>query len=95
MPCGREDPAYIPGGSRLPADPVTKMNPFMHSFARLGELYFAETGECLEFYPLTVHPKKYVVVGKPVAFDPHNPVVLERRRLKDLMEETIKATYLL
>jgi hypothetical protein len=85
----------FPENPLLPVDPITKMNPFMHSFARLGELYYAETGKCLEFYPLAVHPKKYVVVGNPVAFNPHNPVAQERRRLCDLMEASIKTMYLL
>jgi hypothetical protein len=84
----------FPENPFLPADPVTKMNPFMHSFARLGEMYYAETGKCLEFYPLAVHPKKYVVVGKPVAFNPLNPVAQERRRIRDLMESSVKSMYL-
>ncbi len=85
----------FPENPLLPADPATKMNPFMHSFARLGEAYYAETGKCLDFYPLTVHPKRYVVVGTPVAFNPDNPAGLERRRLRDLLEERIKTIYLI
>ena len=84
----------FPENPFLPADPLTKMNPFMHSFGRLGEIYYAETGKCLEFYPLAVHPKKYVVVGKPVTFNPLNPAGQERRRLRDLMEASIKTMYL-
>jgi len=84
-----------PENSTLPPDPLTKTYPFMHTFARLGELYYAETGKCLEFYPLAIHPKKYVVVGKPVAFDPLNPVGQERRRLRELMETSVKTMYLL
>lgn len=92
------DEEYIlvfPEDPLLPVDPATKMNPFMHSFTRMGEIYYAETGKCLEFYPLTVHPKRYVVVGKPVTFNPSNPAKLERRRLRDLLEEKIKSTYLI
>jgi hypothetical protein len=85
----------FPENPFLPADPLTKMNPFMHSFARLGEIYYKETGKCLEFYPLAVHPKKYVVVGKPVAFNPLIPAGQERRRLCDLLETSVKALYLL
>jgi hypothetical protein len=85
----------FPENATLPADPLTKMNPFMHSFARLGELYYAETGKCLEFYPLAVHPKKYVVVGKPAAFNPLNPAAQERRRLRDIMEASVTKMYLL
>ena len=84
----------FPENPFLPADPVTKMNPFMHSFARMGELYYAATGRCLEFYPLTVHPKRFIIVGKPVAFNPLNPAPQERRRLRDLMESSIKTMYM-
>jgi len=84
----------FPENPLLPADPATKMNPFRHSFARMGEMYYAETGKCLEFYPLTIHPKRYVVVGKPVSYNPLNPAGRERRRLCDLMETTIKKMYL-
>ncbi len=85
----------LPENPFLPADPVTKMNPFMHSFVRMGEMYYAETGKCLEFYPLAVHPKRYVLVGKPVAYNPNNPVGQERRRISNLMEDYIKKMYLL
>ena len=84
----------FPEDNMLPADPVTGMRLFQRSFARLGEMYHAETGERLGFYPVTIHPTGYLVVGKPVFFNPINPVGLERRRLKELMEDTIIAMYL-
>ena len=85
----------FPEENMLPRDPETKMASFQRSFVRLGELYFEETGQRLEFYPVTIHPKGYVLVGKAVAFNPLNPVGLERHRLKDLMEDTVRAMYLL
>jgi len=85
----------FPENPALPADPLTRMNPFMHSFARLGEMFYKETGQCLDFYPIAVHPKKYVLVGKPDAFNPLNPAGQERQRLKCVMEERIKQMYLL
>ena len=84
----------FPEDYRLPKNPVTKMQPFQHSFARLGERYYAETGKRLEFYPVTVHSSGFVVVGKPVIFNPLNPVGVERRRLKDLMEDTIISMFI-
>jgi hypothetical protein len=84
----------FPEDYRLPKDPVTKMQPFQHSFARLGERYYAETGERLEFYPLTIYATGFLIVGKPVVFNPLNPVGVERRRLKELMEDSIVATYM-
>jgi 1-acyl-sn-glycerol-3-phosphate acyltransferase len=84
----------FPEDYRLPRDPVTKMQPFQHSFARLGEMYFAETRERLRFYPVAVHATGHLVVGKPVVFNPLNSVGPERRRLKELMEDTIIAMYM-
>jgi 1-acyl-sn-glycerol-3-phosphate acyltransferase len=84
----------FPEDYRLQRDPVTKMQPFQHSFARLGEVYYADTGERLRFYPVVIHASGHLVVGKPVTFNPLNPVGPERRRLKELMEDTIKAMYM-
>ena len=84
----------FPEDYRLVKDPITKMQPFQHSFARLGERYYAETGARFEFYPLTIHGSGNLVVGKPVAFNPLNPVGVERRRLKDLVEDTIISMYM-
>jgi hypothetical protein len=84
----------FPEDYRLQKDHVTKMQPFQHSFARLGERYYAETRECLGFHPVTIHGSGTLVVGKPVFFNPLNPVGVERRRLKELMEDTISSMYL-
>ena len=84
----------FPEDNCLPTDPVTKMQPFQHSFARLGEMYYTETGERMGFYPVVVHSTGQLVVGKPVVFNPLNSVGLERRRLKELMEDNIIAVYM-
>jgi hypothetical protein len=84
----------FPEDYRLPKDPVTKIQPFQHSFVRVGERYYAETGKRLEFYPLTIHGSGNLVVGKPVVFNPLNQVGMERRRLKELMEDTITGVYI-
>jgi 1-acyl-sn-glycerol-3-phosphate acyltransferase len=84
----------FPEDNRYMADPVTKMMPFQHTFARLGEMYFQETGKRLQFYPVTIHGSGVLQVHKPVAFNPLNQPGVERHRIKDLMETTITATYL-
>jgi hypothetical protein len=84
----------FPEDNMLPADPITGMRLFQRSFARLGEMYYEETGERLEFYPVAIHPSGYVKVGKAVAFNPLNTVGIERHRLKNLMEDTVRAMYL-
>jgi len=84
----------FPEDNMTPADPVTGMKTFQHSFARLGEKYFAETGERLEFYPVAIHISGYVMVGKVVTFNPNYAVGTERQRLKRLMENAIKTMYM-
>jgi hypothetical protein len=84
----------FPEAYNLTKDPVTKMQPFQHSFVRLGEGYYAETGERLNFHPVAIHPSGRLVVGKPVAYNPYNLVGMERRRIKGSLEETIIAMYM-
>jgi hypothetical protein len=84
----------FPEDNLLPADPATGMRLFQRSFARLGEMYYEETRERLEFYPVAIHPSGYVKVGEPVAFNPLNAVGIERHRLKNLMEDSVRAMYL-
>jgi len=84
----------FPEDNLLAKDPETRIAAFQRSFVRLGEVYYAETGKRLEFYPVAVHPKGLVMVGTPVAFDPLNRVGLERSRLKDIMEKSVRAMYL-
>lgn len=84
----------FPEDNRYLADPMTKMMPFQHTFARLGEMYYRETGRRLEFYPVTIHGSGVLQVNKPVAYNPLNPPGQERHRLKDLIENTITSTYL-
>jgi hypothetical protein len=83
----------FPEDNLLPKDPETRMAPFQHSFVRLGEVYHEETGERLAFYPVTIHPSSRVMVGKAVAFNPLNPIGLERHRLKGLLEDAVRGMY--
>jgi hypothetical protein len=78
----------------LPTDPLTKMKPFQRSFARLGEMYYETTGERLAFYPVAIHSSGVVQLGKMVAFNPVNRIGLERHRLKNLMEDSVRRMYL-
>ena len=83
-----------PEDPRREPDPQTGMKPFLKGFTRLWELFYAETGERLRFYPVAVHESKSVRLGEPVLFDPDNPRGLERQRLKDRLETRIIAMYL-
>ena len=69
------------------------MHPFQKTVFRLGEMYFESTGQRLLFYPVAVHESDKVMVGKPIAYNPLNAHGVERHRLKDLLEETVKRMY--
>jgi len=84
----------FPEDNLLPEDPVTRMKPFQHSFVRLGEMYYAETGERLKFYPLAIHPEGYLMVGKFATFNPNYAAGQERRRLMCLMNNAIIEMYM-
>ena len=84
----------FPEDNRLPADPVTGMKPFQHSFARLGEMYYDETGDRLKFYPVAIHPEGYLMVGKVATFNPNYAAGQERHRLMYLMNNAIIEMYM-
>jgi hypothetical protein len=84
----------FPEDNRLPADPVTRMQPFQYSFARLGEVYYQETHQRLAYIPVAVHDAGYIMIGKPVFYDPLNLVGMERRRMKDILEQEIIRMYM-
>lgn len=78
----------------LGKDEETGMSPFQHTFARLGEMYYTETGKRLQFYPVAVHAKGVVQVGRPVSFNPVNAAGMERQRLKTVMESEVRSMYM-
>jgi len=84
----------FPEAPELDLDPCTQMRPFLKGFTRLGELFYAETGQQLHFYPVAVHGSKRVRIGKAVIFDPDKPHSVERRRLKHLLERRVREMYL-
>ena len=84
----------FPEDNMLPADPETHMRPFQRSFARLGEMYYEETHQLLDFYPVATHPTGFVMIGKFASFNPNNTSGLERHRLKYLMEDAVRDMYL-
>jgi hypothetical protein len=83
-----------PEDYRLPYDPVTRMQPFQHSFVRVAEVYYKETRRRLSFIPVVAHDAGYLMIGQPIFHDPTNHPGSERRRLKNLLEQTIVRMYL-
>lgn len=84
----------FPEDPDMDLDPVTQMRPFYKGFTRMGELYYAESGEILHFYPVAVHGSRQVRVGEPVIFDPANTKSVERLRLKQVLKSRIQEMYL-
>lgn len=84
----------FPEDANLKYDPVTRMAPFQRSFVRLGEMYYEKTGQRLAYYPVAIHAAGVVMVGQPLWHNPLNRPGLERHRLKDLVENAVRAMYL-
>jgi len=84
----------VPEDPKTEPDPLTGIRPFKRGFLRLGELYYQETGARLPFYPVVIHEAGLVIVGKPIAYNPLNNARLERLRMVNLLEDTIKAMHL-
>ena len=78
-----------------PLDPHFKMSPFKKGFVRLGDSFFERTGQILPFYPLAIHAGRRVVqVGIPIMYNPYNSAIMERIRIKNVLEGMIHEMYL-
>jgi 1-acyl-sn-glycerol-3-phosphate acyltransferase len=84
----------VPEDPKAEPDPLTGIRPFKRGFLRLGELYYQETGTRLPFYPVAIHEAGLVIVGKPITYNPLNDAKMERFRMVNLLEDTIKAMHL-
>ncbi len=76
-----------------PIEPLTGIRPFKHGFMHIGELYYKETGGRLPFYPVAVHEEGLVIVGEPIAYNPQSEARVERLRMVNLLEQTIKSMH--
>ena len=65
------------------------VNEFQDRFVDLAKMYYVKTHEKLEFVPMYLSPGlKKIVYGKPIEYNPENPIDTERRRICDyLMDE--------
>ena len=84
----------FPEYSLVGSDTKVRMHPFQKTVFRLGEMYFEQTGKRLAFYPVAVHDSGKVMVGKAIFYNSLNAVAIERHRLKDVLEETVKGMYM-
>ena len=84
----------VPEDPKAEPDPLTGIRTFKRGFLRLGELYYQRTGARLPFFPAVVHEAGLVIVGKPIIYDPLKDARMERLRMVNLLEETIKVMHL-
>jgi hypothetical protein len=72
-----------------------QMAPFQKGFARLGELFYQQTGECLDFFPLVIHIDSLrIKIGKPIRFNPASVLRNECVRIADVLEAMIHEMYI-
>ncbi len=84
----------FPEDPKQALDQYYQMSPFQKGFAHLGEFFYQRTHQCLRFYPLVVHVDSLrVKVGKPITFNPLNPVHQERTRIRNVLETLIHQIY--
>lgn len=83
----------VPEDPDGPPDPLTGIRPFKRGFLRLGELYAMETEHKLPFYPVVVHEAGLVKVGKPFVYNRIADARMERQRMVNLLEDTIKCMH--
>ena len=63
---------------------------FQEGFVDLGRIYYKKTGIALQFVPLYIAPRlKRAYLGKPIRFDPDNPMAEERARVCDYLKREI------
>ena len=66
---------------------------FQDKFIDLARFYYKKTGVVLEFVPMYLAPKlKKMVIGKPIRFQPNEPIARERERICSYLMEEITAT---
>ena len=78
----------------LGSDSMKTTYPFQKTVFRLGEMYYSATHHRLRFYPVAVHESHRIKVGAPFTFSPLTQPVIERLRLKRLLESAVHQLYL-
>ena len=68
---------------------------FQDKFVDTAKYYYRNTGKKAKFVPMYVAPKIHkVVFGKPIEFNPENPIAEERKRICNyLMDEISEMAY--
>ena len=57
---------------------------FEDKFIDVARFYYKTTGQALSFVPMYLAPKlRKAVLGRPIRFDPDQPIKEERRRIRD------------
>ena len=63
---------------------------FEDRFIDIARLYYKKTGKCLQFIPMYLAPKlRKIFLGKPIRFQPEQPMAQERERIRAMLMESI------
>ena len=63
---------------------------FQENFTDIAKLYYKRTGKALSFVPMYIAPDlKAMYLGKPVSYDPDEPMERQRTRLCEVLKTTI------
>lgn len=63
---------------------------FEDRFIDIARLYHKRTGKALQFVPLYLAPRlRKIIFGKPICFQPEQPLAQERDRIRTLLMESI------
>ena len=68
------------------------INDFYSGFAKIGELYYKETGKKLKFYPTYIaRSVKTVMIGKPVEYSPEENSTSWRKQISETLRDRTEA----
>lgn len=63
---------------------------FEDRFIDIARLYYKRTGKSLQFVPMYLAPKlRKIFLGKPIRFQPEQPMAQERERIRAMLMESI------
>jgi mRNA-degrading endonuclease toxin of MazEF toxin-antitoxin module len=85
----------FPEDAKQPADPITRLQPWLCGFVGLCGMHERETGQRLPIHPMAVHPDTRTITVGPVLFSENTASRrLDVRRTRDLLKQHVAGLYL-